>query len=53
MMKDQVITITNKAQLLVAFGCALDFPGLTKITLIRKTGRTFYNLKLCFTAGSA
>lgn len=45
MIKDQVITVTNKAQLLVAFGCALDFEGTTRITLERKDSRTFYNLR--------
>jgi hypothetical protein len=40
-MKSQLCHVTNKAQLLVAFGCALDFDGVTDIVL---NGKTHYKL---------
>lgn len=40
----QRITVTNKAQLIAAVGCAIDFLGITEITLIRKINKTFYKL---------
>lgn len=40
----QKITVANKTQLVVAVGCAIDFIGITKITLRRKTGTTTYIL---------
>jgi hypothetical protein len=44
-MKDQMIRVNTKKGLLVAFECAKDFPGDTKITLVRKTGETVYILR--------
>jgi hypothetical protein len=44
-MKDQLIRVNTKKGLLVAFECAKDFPGDTKITLVRKTGETIYILR--------
>lgn len=43
-MKNQLIRVNTKKGLLVAFECAKDFPGTTKITLVRKTGETVYKL---------
>jgi len=40
-MKSQLCHVTNKAQLLAAFGCALDFDGVTDIVL---NGKTHYKL---------
>lgn len=40
--KVQIITVANKGQLIAAVGCAINFPGATEITLIRKTGKTVY-----------
>lgn len=40
----QMIIVTNKTQLIVAVGCAMDFPGTTEITLVRECGKTFYVL---------
>jgi hypothetical protein len=44
-MKNQLIRVNTKKGLLVAFECAKDFPGDTKITLVRKTGETVYILR--------
>jgi hypothetical protein len=44
-MKDQLIRVNTKKGLLVAFECAKDFPGDTKITLVRKSGETVYILR--------
>jgi hypothetical protein len=44
-MKDQLIRVNTKKGLLAAFTCAKDFPGDTKITLVRKTGKTVYILR--------
>lgn len=41
-MKEQKITVTNKAQLLTAFKCAFDCPQDTCIILVRKQGKTEY-----------
>lgn len=41
-MKEQIITVTNKGQLIAAVGCAMDFLGVTEITLLHRTGKTFY-----------
>lgn len=45
-MRNQIMKVTNKAQLLAAFTCTLDFPGTSEITLVRKDGsKTHYVLK--------
>lgn len=44
----QKITVTTKKQLIAGVGCAIDFPGITKIVLQRKNGKTFYRFEPTF-----
>lgn len=44
-MEQQTITVTNKTQLIVAVGCAMDFPGVTEVTLQHKTGKIWYKFQ--------
>ena len=48
-MREQKCIVRNKTQLLAAFGCAWNVPGIitTKIILKRKTGDTIFHIT-CF-----
>lgn len=41
-LKEQNIIAVNKRQLISAIGHAIDFPGITNITLEHKKGIAFY-----------
>lgn len=45
MIKNQKIRVNTKQGLIAAFECAKDFPRTTKITLIRKSGETLYEIR--------